>query len=73
MAFSARFGARDRDRWPTDSPSAMDAARHFLPCFQRPAGFWRITAGHRLYAAQRPMLRLISLRIYACVMRMKEV
>jgi len=45
--------------WPADSPSAMKAARHFFPCFQWPAGFWRITAGHCLCAAQRPMLRLL--------------
>lgn len=69
----ARFRPRNILHWLADSPNAMKAAGHFLPCFQCPAEFWRITAGHCLYAAQIPMLRLISLRIYACVMRTKEV
>lgn len=56
----------------TDSPLSIHMHGQFLSRFQRPAAIRRITAGHRLCATPGRMLRLISLRIYACVRRRRR-
>lgn len=72
MRFGTGLMTMSLTSFTADSPVAIHMHCQFLSRFQRPAAIWRITAGHRLCATPGRMLRLISLRIYACVRRRRR-